>query len=180
MGCDALSTRIARLLTTLPSYLLYLSPDLPQANRLRGFAGLSPTGGDAAQAAVRESFFDRLRAFSSTVLGDSWCSNATDDDGRKLWQSLESCIWAGEESTADFYAPLCVTANRTLFSSAHTNPNPNSNSNPNPNPNSNPNSNPNPNPNPNLGVLVAALLEEARLVTLNAHLARVRVRVSSP
>ena len=131
MSCDALSTRIARLLAT-STYLLtlrtpplsiisiHLSPDLSQANRLRGFAGLSPTGGDTAQAAVRESFFDRLRAFSSTVLGDSWCSNATDDDGRKLWQSAGSCVWAGEEPTADFYAPLCVTANRTPFRSACT------------------------------------------------------------
>ena len=137
MSCDALSTRIARLLATstylltlrmisiyLSIYLsiisIHLSPDLSQANRLRGFAGLSPTGGDTAQAAVRESFFDRLRAFSSTVLGDSWCSNATDDDGRKLWQSAGSCVWAGEEPTADFYAPLCVTANRTPFRSACT------------------------------------------------------------
>ena len=59
---------------------------------------LSPTGGDAAQATAREGFLARLSAFSSTVLGDSWCSNATDHDGRKLWQAEEGgCIWTGGE-----------------------------------------------------------------------------------
>jgi hypothetical protein len=87
---------------------------LSQAGRLRGFAGLSPTGGDAAQATAREGFLARLSAFSSTVLGDSWCSNATDHDGRKLWQAEEGgCIWTGGDASADFYAPLCASASLT-------------------------------------------------------------------
>ena len=61
--------------------------------QLRGFAGLSPAGG-AGDAYT--GFQSRLGAFEATVVGEGWCSDATDDDGQRLWK------------TADVRAPVSI------------------------------------------------------------------------
>ena len=61
--------------------------------QLRGFAGLSPAGG-AGDAYT--GFQSRLGAFEATLVGEGWCSDATDDDGRRLWK------------TADVSAPVSI------------------------------------------------------------------------
>ena len=79
-----------------------------QITRLRGFAGLAQAAGTGNEHVV---FTQRLAAFSATVMGDGWCSNATDDDGRRLWSTADGgCMWAGGDFSADFYAPFAYDA----------------------------------------------------------------------
>ena len=54
--------------------------------QLHGFAGLSPAGG-AGDAYT--GFQSRLGAFEATVVSEGWCSDATDDDGQRLWKTAD-------------------------------------------------------------------------------------------
>ena len=96
VGSEAVTSAVSSMVTSSSE----------QTSLLRGFAGLSPSSGVADEFA---GFQARLQAFQATVLGESWCSDATDDDGYHLWRTADgSCRWAGGDASADFYAPLCV------------------------------------------------------------------------
>jgi ABC-type branched-subunit amino acid transport system substrate-binding protein len=92
-----------------------------QASRLRGFAGIGPSG---AAGAAYTAFQSRLNAFQATVLGYGYCTAETDDDGRYLWAAevpawvaavqppptVSSCLWASGDITNDFYAAFAYDA----------------------------------------------------------------------
>ena len=82
-----------------------------------GFAGLGPSGGVGE---AYTSFQARLNAFSQTVMGDGWCSNATDDDGRLLWATADGrCLWAGGDPSTDVYAAFAYDAVYALANAMH-------------------------------------------------------------
>ena len=92
-----------------------------QASRLRGFVGLGQ-GGGVAEAYT--AFQARLNAFQAKVLGDGYCSSASDDDGRLLWAmdvplwvtqvqpppTVSTCLWVGGNASTDWYAPFAYDA----------------------------------------------------------------------
>ena len=82
-----------------------------------GFAGLGPSGGVGE---AYTSFQARLNAFSQTVMGDGWCSNATDDDGRLLWATADGrCLWAGGDPSTDVFAAFAYDAVYALANAMH-------------------------------------------------------------
>ena len=82
-----------------------------------GFAGLGPSGGVGE---AYTSFQARLNTFSQTVMGDDWCSNATDDDGRLLWATVDGrCLWAGGDPSTDVYAAFAYDAVYILANAMH-------------------------------------------------------------
>ncbi len=99
--------------------------DSVQASRLRGFAGIGPSG---AVGEAYTSFQSRLAAFQTTVMGynggKTYCSAATDDDGGYLWATevpawvaevqppptVSTCFWDGGDVSNDFYAPFAYDA----------------------------------------------------------------------
>lgn len=107
VGSEAVTSSVQDMVASSPQ----------QAARLRGFAGLTLAGG------VGETYTDfqaRLGAFQATVLGDGWCSNATDDDGRRLWMTADGiCIWPDGNATLDFYAPFAYDAVYTMARAAN-------------------------------------------------------------
>ena len=79
-----------------------------QEARLRGFVGTGQSGGEGE---AYTAFRARLSAFQTTIFNESWCSHATDDDGRLLWATADGgCPWAGGDASADFYAPFAYDA----------------------------------------------------------------------
>ena len=79
-----------------------------QEARLRGFVGTGQSGGEGE---AYTAFRARLNAFQATIFNESWCSPATDDDGRLLWATADGgCPWAGGDVSADFYAPFAYDA----------------------------------------------------------------------
>ena len=80
-----------------------------------GYLGLRPPVGEGD---VYTQFLSRLDAFQAGVVGDWGCSNATDDDGNRLWRQEDAdggdCIWPGAAATSDFYASFSYDAVYTI------------------------------------------------------------------
>ena len=53
-------------------------------------------------------------------MGDGWCSNATDDEGRLLWATADGrCLWAGGDPSTDVYAAFAYDAVYALANAMH-------------------------------------------------------------
>lgn len=80
-----------------------------------GYLGLRPPVGEGD---AYTQFLSRLDAFQAGVIGDWGCSNATDDDGNRLWRQEDAdggdCIWPGAAATSDFYASFSYDAVYTI------------------------------------------------------------------
>ena len=80
-----------------------------------GYLGLRPPIGEGD---VYTQFLSRLDAFHAGVVGDWGCSDATDDDGNRLWRQEDAdggdCIWPGAAATSDFYASFSYDAVYTI------------------------------------------------------------------
>ena len=82
-----------------------------------GFLGLRPPIGEGK---IYTEFLSRLDAFHAGVVGEWGCSDATDDDGNRLWRLEDAegggCIWSGPAAASDFYASFSYDA---VFAVAH-------------------------------------------------------------
>ena len=131
VGSESVTTAVRSMVASSPDQAsrlrgLRLSSNQSQDYRLRahvllppwiGFAGLGPSSGVGE---AYTSFQARLNAFSATVIGDGWCSNATDDEGRLLWATADGrCLWAGGDPSTDVYAAFAYDAVYALANAMH-------------------------------------------------------------
>ena len=127
-----------------PAVRAMVTSSSDQAARLRGFVGMAQSGGfgkvhttfTEKLSAFQTTIFgegwcstatdddgqllwstDAGGCVQTTIFGEGWCSTATDDDGRLLWSTdAGGCVWAGGDTSVDFYAPFAYDA---VYAMAH-------------------------------------------------------------